>query len=144
MGRIHSIAWRPKRPSKSRKELDAKIRPRVLVVDDDEDACAILSHVLAHLGYAVICISDSSVVLRHIDGESFDAMLIDLVMPGLSGFDLLRAVMSAGAHSCPVIAVSSHGELRHKAREVGFHAFVEKPVEVRKLQPVLSALLSAS
>lgn len=125
--------------------LDAdRERPRILVVDDDEDACDILSHALAHLGYSVLCVSDSTAVLPHIHGQRFDAMLIDLVMPGLSGFDLLRAVLSGGGHRCPIIAVSSHGELRYKAREIGFHAFVEKPIEVKKLKPVLSQLLPAT
>ena len=142
---IRSIASLPKSvPLAHGMELEAeRERPRVLVVDDDADACEILSHVLAHLGYSVTCVSDSTLVLPHIEGERFDAMLIDLVMPGLSGFDLLRALVSLGTHRCPVIAVSSHGELRHKAREIGFHAFVEKPVEVRKLKPVLSTLLPA-
>lgn len=116
-------------------------RPRVLVVDDDEDACDILSHVLTHLGYSVLCVSDSTDVLPHLRRESFDALLVDLVMPGFSGFDLLRATQSAGIHRGPLIAVSSHGEFRHKAREMGFHAFLEKPVEVKTLRPVLSELL---
>lgn len=119
-------------------------RLRVLVVDDDEDACDILSQVLTHLGYSAICMSDSTVVLRHIERERIDAMLIDLVMPGFSGFDLLSAVLSEGVHRCPVIAVSSHSEFRYKAREMGFSAFIEKPVEVKKLRPVLSELLPAS
>lgn len=114
---------------------------RVLVVDDDADACHIMSHVLTHLGHEPVCIQDSVEALPRLLGEHFDVVLLDLVMPGLSGFDLLRAATSGAAPPAAVIAVSAFHEFRHKAAEVGFHAFVEKPVEVTKLRPLLEGIL---
>lgn len=120
------------------------IQPRVLVVDDDPATCDILSQLLSYLGYSPLCLTDSTEALSHLLRPHYHAALLDLVMPGLSGFDLLRAVKagSGGAHA-PVIAVSAHTDLRHKAREHGFHAFIEKPVELAKLRPVLSQILPA-
>lgn len=117
---------------------------RVLVVDDDADACHILLHVLEHLGHAPVCIQDSVAALPHLLREQFDVVLLDLVMPGLSGFDLLRAARSNAKRPAAVIAVSAYNEFRHKAAEVGFHAFVEKPVEVTKLRPLLDGLLPST
>lgn len=121
-----------------------KGRLRVLVVDDDADACHILSHVLEHLGHAPVCIQDSVEALPRLLREQFDVVLLDLVMPGLSGFDLLRAARTGEKRPGAVIAVSAYSEFRHKAAELGFHAFVEKPVEVTKLRPVLESLLPAT
>ena len=75
--------------------------------------------------------------------EDYAVVLLDLVMPGLSGFDLLRAAQS-GTVRTPIIAVSSYNEFRHKATDLGFHAFVDKPVELSKLKPLLMNLLPAT
>lgn len=120
-------------------------QPRVLVVDDDPATCDILSQLLGYLGYAPQCLTDSTEALPHLLRQQYHAVLLDLVMPGLSGFDLLRAVKAgSGSAQTPVIAVSAHMDLRHKAREHGFHAFIEKPVELAKLRPVLDRILPAS
>lgn len=117
---------------------------KVLVVDDDADACHIMAHVLQHLGHTPVCIQDSVEALPRLQGEHFDVVLLDLVMPGLSGFDLLRAATSGAVRPAAVIAVSAFNEFRHKAAKVGFHAFVEKPVEVTKLRPLLEGLLPST
>lgn len=125
--------------------LRAEQRPlRVLVVDDDADACNILSHVLTHLGHEPICVQDSVEALPRLLRERFDVVLLDLVMPGLSGFDLLRAANANGSGPEAVIAVSSYNEFRHKAADMGFHAFVDKPVELAKLRPLLEGLLPSA
>ena len=113
---------------------------RILVVDDDPDACDILTHVLAHLGHSADCTQDSVEALWRLQREYFDVVLLDLVMPGLSGFDLLRAARSAASRPRAVIAVSSYNEFRHKATDMGFDAFVAKPVELSKLRPLLERL----
>jgi CheY-like chemotaxis protein len=117
--------------------------PRVLVVDDDPDACEILSHALRHLGYVPVCEQDSTSALPRLLGERFHVVLMDLVMPGLSGFDLLRMTRSRGS-AAPIVAVSSFSEFRHRAAQVGFDAFIEKPIELSKLRPLLDGLMSSA
>jgi CheY-like chemotaxis protein len=117
--------------------------PRVLVVDDDPDACEILSHALKHLGYVPVCEQDSTCALPRLLGERFDVVLMDLVMPGLSGFDLLRMTRSRGS-GAPIVAVSSYSEFRHRAGQVGFDAFIEKPIELSKLRPLLDGLMPSA
>jgi two-component system response regulator CpxR len=114
---------------------------RILVVDDDEDACDILTQVLKHLGHIPDCVQDSVEGLQRVLSGRYDVLLLDLVMPGLSGFDLLRAARTRTDRPTSVIAVSSFSEFRHKAAEVGFNAFIEKPVELSKLRPLLASLL---
>jgi CheY-like chemotaxis protein len=114
---------------------------RVLIVDDDADACDILSQVLKHLGHEPECVLDSVEALPRLLREQFDVVLLDLVMPGLSGFDLLRAARASETEPGAVIAVSAYSEFRHKAVDVGFDGFVDKPVQVAKLRPLLDGLL---
>jgi CheY-like chemotaxis protein len=128
--------WTPVRRRRLRAD---KTALRILVVDDDPDACDILTHVLAHLGYSAVCIQDSVEALRRLQREHFDLLLLDLVMPGLSGFDLLRAARSTSSRAA-VVAVSSYNEFRHKAMDMGFDSFVAKPVELSKLGPLLEGL----
>lgn len=135
LGPADALAW-----TRTRRQLTAdKTTLRIMVVDDDPDACDILTHVLAHLGYSAVCIQDSVEALRHLQQEHFDLLLLDLVMPGLSGFDLLRAARAASSRAA-VIAVSSYNEFRHKAMDMGFDSFVAKPVELAKLRPLLEGL----
>lgn len=94
------------------------------------------------MGYAPVCEVDSVSALPRLLRERFHVVLMDLVMPGLSGFDLLRLSRS-GSNGTPVIAVSAHSEFRHQAKLAGFHAFMEKPVELSKLRPLLNGLSPA-
>lgn len=116
---------------------------RILVVDDDGDACDILTQLVRHLGHEPVCMQDSAEALRRLHAEPWDIVLLDLVMPGLNGFDLLRATRVGPRPRVPVVAISSYGELRHEAERIGFTAFMEKPVELAKLRPVLERLLPA-
>lgn len=115
----------------------------MLVVDDDPDACEILAHALKHLGYMPECEQDPLAALPRLLREHFDVVIMDLVMPVVSGFDLLRMVQSKTRLE-PVIAVSSHNEFRYKATQHGFHAFIAKPVEISKLRPLLEGLMPSA
>lgn len=117
---------------------------RILVVDDDADACEILRQVLEHLGHDTECLEDSVDAMPRILREQFDVLLVDLVMPGLSGFDLLRAAGAADVPPRAVFAVSSYSEFRHKARDAGFDGFIDKPIEIGKLRPLLEQLLPSA
>jgi CheY-like chemotaxis protein len=114
---------------------------RILIVDDDGDACEIASQILRYLGYATECCTDPTEAVRLATRERFGAAIVDLVMPGLSGFDLLTALRAtAWNESTPVIALSSFPDYRHRARDAGFAVFIDKPIELAKLRPVMERL----
>jgi CheY-like chemotaxis protein len=89
------------------------------------------------------CEQDPLAALPRLLQERFDVVIMDLVMPVLSGFDLLRMVQSK-TRLAPVIAVSSHNEFRYKATQHGFDAFIAKPVEISKLRPLLEGLMPSA
>ena len=113
----------------------------VLVVDDDPTQRRLIQAVLERDGFAVAHAQNGDEAIQHLSaGAVVDVVLLDLVMPGLSGFDLLRAARSAASRPRAVIAVSSYNEFRHKAMDMGFDSFVAKPVELAKLRPLLEGL----
>jgi len=66
--------------------------PRVLVVDDDPAALELMAATLKAQGMTALCVSDGASALAFLDSQQPDAVVLDLLMPGLNGFDLLHAL----------------------------------------------------
>jgi len=64
---------------------------RVLVVDDEKDTCEILESKLTDVGFSVTCAHDGAEGLEKIVTDKPDLVILDILMPGTSGLDLLRA-----------------------------------------------------
>ena len=104
--------------------------PRVLLVDDSPFFRNLLTPLLSVAGYDVIAVEgpDRALVLRE-RGEEFDAIISDIEMPGMDGFEFAAAVRADGRWaSTPLIALSSHATERdfERGREVGFNDYVAK------------------
>jgi two-component system, OmpR family, response regulator MprA len=67
---------------------------RVLVVDDDDSIRALIQRLLTKSGFDVITASDGEDALRKIDTDRFDAIVLDLMMPRVDGFTVLRHLVS--------------------------------------------------
>lgn len=64
----------------------------VLVVDDDVDTCRVLGRLLRALGHATVCLPDGRAALDHLAGHVPALVVLDLMMPGLSGLDVLGRI----------------------------------------------------
>ncbi|QQR69530.1 MAG: chemotaxis protein CheW [Alphaproteobacteria bacterium] len=108
-----------------------KIRgQRVLLVDDSPFFRNLLSPLLNVSGYQVTAVesAEEALGLRE-SGEVFDAIVSDIEMPGMNGFDFARAVRGDETwHKVPLLALSSHAseEARSEGREAGFDDYVAK------------------
>jgi CheY-like chemotaxis protein/anti-sigma regulatory factor (Ser/Thr protein kinase) len=110
----------------------------VLVVDDDDDARALLKHVLETHGARVTAASSAEDALASFDVRTPDVILSDLSMPNVDGYGLIRRVRERPADrggKTPVIAVTAHakGPLTDGIFEAGFHAHVTKPIDPAQL-----------
>ena len=116
---------------------------RILVVDDVATNRLVLRLMLRALGAMVEDAGDGVAALAALDGAAFDAVLMDIRMPGLSGPDTLLHMRAAG-HALPIVAVSADAgvEDRNRALAAGFSNYLVKPVEVAKLEAALSAALA--
>lgn len=89
----------------------------VLVVDDEDDIVALLRDFLEAEGYAVLAASNGEDALASIDREHVDCVLLDVMMPGITGFDVLRRIRRDS--DVPVLFLSARQEDSDKIRGLG-------------------------
>jgi CheY-like chemotaxis protein len=121
----------------------AQATPRhVLVVDDNRDAADSLQMLLEHAGYRCYATYDAVSALTAIRATRFDAVIIDLGLPDLDGFEVARRLRAELPQPPPLIAVTGYGQTGDLSatREAGFHAHLTKPLAAEEIARVLRAL----
>jgi DNA-binding NtrC family response regulator len=115
----------------------------VLVVDDDETMREVLMVRLEDWGYRVRTVADAAGARSVIEQDDPDVVLADIVLPGMSGIDLLRLLKEDDA-ARPVILMTGHGsvDLAVEAMKEGAEDFLTKPIETDKLKNVLKAVIA--
>jgi diguanylate cyclase (GGDEF)-like protein len=111
------------------------VTPQILVVDDDVLVSQVLAEILRHAGgYNVTVEMDGRQVVRRLQNEKYDLVLLDIMMPEINGIDLLRQ-LKAYFDEVPVIMVTAYAsvELAVEAMQIGAADFVTKPVEAAVL-----------
>jgi signal transduction histidine kinase/ActR/RegA family two-component response regulator len=121
----------------------------VMVIDDNEDAVAILSNALRRAGASVKAFTDAEAALAEWEHKAADILVCDLAMPGMSGFDVLahvRSVDSARGMFTPAVAVSAYASERHKADSIraGFQEHIAKPVDHAALVRAVARVVAQS
>ena len=71
---------------------DKIVKTRILVADDDRDILDMVSFILTHAGYTVVGVSDGSEAIASIEADPPELAILDVMMPGLSGIEVLRRV----------------------------------------------------
>jgi len=121
---------------------DAK-KPLVFVVEDDEEVRVSTRAWLEALGYAVREFSSGEGVLASGDAASADSIVLDQVLPGMSGLDLLGELRAQGLQ-IPAILVSGNGkQLIQAAHKAGISAVLRKPLSAEALEQWLAQIFSA-
>lgn len=119
-------------------------RARLLLVDDDEQACSLLGEVLEREGYDVVRTLSVDAALRELEAQDprFDAVLTDLRMPGASGLDLVREARRRDPHAL-VFVLTAFGDAAAagEAIRAGAHDFISKPYDLPALRQAISQAL---
>jgi DNA-binding response OmpR family regulator len=117
----------------------AEARKRVLVVDDERAILTVLRVKLGISGYDVSTASSGEEALALINSMHPDVMLLDVIMPGMDGFEVLRKVRAVS--KLPVIVFSARQENVQKALSLGANYFLAKPLDlddmVRRVEELL-------
>jgi hypothetical protein len=106
--------------------------PRVLVVEDSPTQATKLQAILEDAGLEVVLAGASEQALTMLEALAIDLVICDIVMPGMSGYDLCRHIKSSPAHSSlPVVLLSAHNEPMDIIRglECGADGFLPKPYQ---------------
>jgi DNA-binding NtrC family response regulator len=113
---------------------------QVLVIDDDEAAREILVELLGRVGYHAFAAADGRSGLDHLTSAAMppQAVLLDLRMPGLDGFEVLRRYRAQGGQA-PVIALSAMDDKESvvKAMRLGASDYLVKPIEPEQLREAI-------
>ena len=124
---------------------DADPRPqgrlRILVADDEPDTVRTLTKILELEGHEIVAVHDGGAALKEARKRRPDAALLDIGMPGLTGYDIARALKALYAGNCPLlIAVSAYASTPDKlvGKAAGFDFHFGKPVEIDQLLNALS------
>ncbi|WFU24095.1 ATP-binding protein [Bradyrhizobium sp. CB1717] len=131
------------RKSKGQAEVDAVAALRVLSVEDNPFGRVVLNTILTELGHHAEFIGRGEDAVNRLEQGAFDAVLMDMVLPGIDGVEAIRRIrtMPAPLAQIPIIGVSGRGEDEAASREAGADAFLVKPVSPRALA---TALLEAT
>jgi DNA-binding response OmpR family regulator len=104
---------------------------KILVIDDEPDTVGLLELTLSTAGFEVEGARSGQEGLRLATSNSYDLLLVDLMMPGLSGFDLMRALQQKGGKSAstPIIILTARGrpEDRETGERLGAVGYLVKP-----------------
>ncbi|HEY9399887.1 MAG TPA: response regulator [Luteimonas sp.] len=127
----------------------ARVRSmQILVADDHAANRMVLQRLLQKAGHRVVAVEDGEAVLNALEASDYDAVIIDLHMPGISGLDLLRQlrVMEAGGKTrTPVLMLSADvtPESIRRCEQAGARAFLAKPVVASRLLDILAEITVA-
>ena len=109
------------------------VKPRILVVDDEESIRRTLRMTLEYEGYDVLEASSGAEALETIERENLDLVFLDIKMPGMDGLEALEELKERG-RSPAVIMISGHGNVQTavSATKLGAFDFIEKPLETER------------
>lgn len=115
---------------------------RVLLIDDDARLAELLDDNLKPQGVALVHAGGGQAGLAQLAAGGFDAVLLDVMMPGLDGLSVLRTLRDAG-HRVPVIMLTARGDEADRVvgLELGADDYVAKPFSPRELLARLRAVL---
>ncbi|MCK1431903.1 ATP-binding protein [Bradyrhizobium sp. 87] len=129
------------RKSKGEAEMDAVPALRLLSVEDNPFGRVVLNTILTELGHHAEFIGRGEDAVNRLAQGAFDAVLMDMVLPGINGVEAIRRIrtMATPLAQIPIIGVSGRGEDEVASREAGADAFLVKPVSPRALATALLA-----
>lgn len=103
---------------------------RVLITEDEPNIVESLTFILTRAGYEVAAVGDGEAAMQSLRAQRPDVMILDLMVPKLNGFEVLKRVKGDPAlASLPILVLSAKGQAhdRQLAKDIGADDFVTKP-----------------
>jgi DNA-binding NtrC family response regulator len=119
--------------------MEEKLQAKVLLVDDEEEFCNMLSERLETRGLKVNAVLSGEDAVKRVEEQNFDAIILDLAMPGIDGIETLRRIKEKRP-DLEILMLTGHGTVKSgvEAMKLGAEDFLEKPVDMKVLLEKIS------
>lgn len=116
-------------------------KQKLLLIDDDKELAELLTDYLATEGFELICCYDGISGLEKAFDDQISLILLDVMMPGLTGFEVLKAL--GGNHKTPILMLTAKGDNADRilGLELGADDYLPKPFQHRELLARIKAIL---
>jgi DNA-binding response OmpR family regulator len=113
----------------------------ILIIDDDAKLNQLLVEFLGDFGFKVVAVTHPEEGLKKLKHEAPDLIILDVMLPGMSGFDVCKTIRQT--HAIPIIMLTARGELTEKVvgLELGADDYLSKPFEPRELVARIQSVL---
>jgi excisionase family DNA binding protein len=124
----------------------ATVRPNLggaaLIVDDDIGVRQLIEDAVSEQGYKVVAVESGERALEELERQRFDLIFLDLVLPGLSGVDVIRAIKERNSRIV-VAVITGHGDdpIALEAMSLGPLFFIRKPFKMSDITEVIDAVM---
>ena len=117
-------------------------KPTILIVDDDEVMCHTLSDVLKKMSYDVTSVQTAEDALHPLRERTFDLILLDIVLPDMSGMDVLKKIREIDSDAF-VIMMTAYADVETAvtAMKAGAYDYINKPFEIEELRLTIKKAL---
>ncbi len=117
---------------------------KILIVDDDTNICELLRLYIEKEGFTAFPANDGEAALKMFDAAEPDLVLLDIMLPGLDGWQVCREIRKKSA--CPIIMLTAKGEVfdRVLGLDLGADDYVVKPFETKEVIARIKAVLRRS
>lgn len=132
----------PARTAQARRE--ASSRPRILVIDDDDDVCEILREALTDEGYAVATVPHGAAALELVKHHQPAVIILDLRMPIMDGWSFADQYRRVAKPPASLILLSAMKDIEDSAKRLAASAFIRKPFELDEIVAQIERCISAS
>lgn len=113
---------------------------RILIVDDEKPICDLIDLNLSSAGYHCTCVQDGLEAIERIEKEHFDLILLDVMLPGVNGYDIMEYIRPL---KIPVIFITAKHEVKDRVKglKLGADDYLVKPFDVVELVARVEAVL---
>lgn len=113
---------------------------RMLIVDDERDICECLQDFFSARGFSVVSAFSGEEALERLGTDAADVILLDILLPGLTGLEVLKRVKEVAPHSRVIMVTGiDEDDIRRQARRFGAEAYITKPFDFA--DPAWSSIL---
>ena len=111
---------------------------KILLVDDEQDFLDVMSERIEARGMEVTTADSATQALEKVESGGFDAIILDLMMPGMDGLEALKAIKKKNP-DLQVILLTGHATIEKgiEAMKLGAMDFIEKPADLDKLTQII-------